>query len=82
MAFIEQMKRIYACELPRPHHLVLSPARYEELVRSLPVPDKPRVPALSDLSVELYICVGEIPADEIHFVNRSGQTYKVARITA
>lgn len=70
------MKRIYDRELPRPHHLVLHARRYQELSAGLPAPDKPHVPSLFDLQ----IYVGEIPADEIHFVNRWGKTYKVEKI--
>lgn len=76
MTFVEQMKRIYDRELPRPDRLVLCARRYEELARGLPAPSEPHLPALLDLQ----IYVGEIPADEIHFVNRRGQVYKVEKI--
>lgn len=76
MTFIDQMKRIYDRELPRPHHVVLNAARYEELVRGLPTPAPPHRQGWLDLQ----IYVGEIPLDEIHFVNRAGHVYKVEKI--
>jgi len=77
MSLVEQLKRSYD-ELPWPHHLVISAARYEEARRELPAPETPHAPSLFDL----HICVGEIPEDEIHFVDRRGNVYKVEKIGA
>jgi hypothetical protein len=77
MSLVSQLKRIYN-ELPRPHHLVISAARYEEATRALQAPPQTtHVPCLLDL--EIY--VGEVPRDEIHFVDRKGKVYKVETIT-
>jgi len=75
MSLADQLKRIYN-ELPRPHHLVICAARYAEATRTLPAPPTPHVPCLLDL--EIY--VGEVPRDEIHFVDRRGRVYKVEKI--
>ena len=63
MSVTEQLKRIYN-ELPRPHHLVICAARYEEVVRGLPAPPTPDFHQPSLLDLQIY--VGEIPRDEIH----------------
>ena len=77
MTFIDQLKRIYDRELPRPHHLILHARRYDEAMRALAPPATVQhTPSLLDLS----IYVGEIPANEIHFVNRAGHVYKVEKI--
>lgn len=77
MSVIEQMKRIYN-EVPRPHHLVLHAARYEELTRGLPAPPAADFHRPSLFDLQIY--VGEIAPDEIHFVNRWGKVYKVEKI--
>lgn len=77
MSLVQQLKRIYN-ELPRPHHLVICAARYEELTRGLPAPPAPGFHQPSLLDLQIY--VGEIPPDEIHFVNRVDKTYKVEKI--
>ena len=77
MSVTAQLKRIYN-ELPRPHHLVLHAARYEEVLRALPAPPTPDFHQPSLLDLQIY--VGEIPRDEIHFVDRMGNVYKVERI--
>lgn len=77
MSLVEQLKRIYDSELPRPHYLVLCSERYKEATRELPA--LPNVGTLAPL-LGLQIYVGEIPRNEIHFVNRRGEVYKVENI--
>lgn len=79
MSLIAQLIRIYN-ETPRPHHLVLHAARYEEATRGMAAPagmtHQPHQPSLLDLQ----IYVGEIPRNEIHFVDRVGNVFKVEKI--
>ena len=63
--FIDQLKVIYGT-LPRPHHIAVCKARFEEAKRGMPAPEKTHVPTLLDL--QIYVD-DTIPNNEIHLVS-------------
>jgi hypothetical protein len=65
MTFIDQLKVIYGT-LPRPHHLAVCKARFEEAKRGMPAPEKTHRPSLLDL--QIYVD-DTIPPNEIRLVS-------------
>jgi hypothetical protein len=75
MTFIDQLKAIYGT-LPRPHHVAVCKARFEEAKRGMPAPRTGTAReylAQSDISgpsLDLQIYVDDtIPPNEIHLVS-------------
>jgi len=62
--FIDQLKVIYGT-LPRPHHIAVCKARFEEAKRGMPAPEKTHAPSLLDL--QIYVDE-TVPPNEIHLV--------------